>query len=394
MGTALLLGACSQFPVSGPADTSITQEASAGVSVDQTGVGYKYALVDLSESILPFVSEDPSTFAGTFGLGRAPSPEVKIGIGDVVAVTIFESSAGGLFIPNDAGSRPGNYVTLPNQTVDKTGNITVPYAGPIPFLGKTQGQVQKLIEEKLASRAIEPQAVVTLVTQHSSDVSVIGAVNSAGRFTVSAGGERVLDLLAQAGGLKKEPYQTTVTLQRGDRTATIDFNSLVGSPTENIYVTPGDTVYVFAEAKSFVALGATGANQRVEFSAQREVLTDAVGQAGGLLDDRANPAQTFIYRMEQRSRLQKMGVDLKPFGNAKEIPTVYRANLRDPASFFAARSFPMRDKDVLYVSNAASVELVKVLSVVNSVTNTAANTGGNAVTTRDAGYQLGRGAHQ
>ena len=41
----------------------------------------------------------------------------------------FEAAAGGLFIPAEAGVRPGNYVTLPNQPVDTKGFISVPYAG-------------------------------------------------------------------------------------------------------------------------------------------------------------------------------------------------------------------------------------------------------------------------
>jgi polysaccharide export outer membrane protein len=49
----------------------------------------------------------------------------------VVSVTIFEAEAGGLFVPSEAGARPGNFVTLPEQIVDSNGNITVPYAGTI-----------------------------------------------------------------------------------------------------------------------------------------------------------------------------------------------------------------------------------------------------------------------
>jgi hypothetical protein len=39
---------------------------------------------------------------------------------------IFEAEAGGLFVPSEAGARPGNFVTLPEQIVDSNGNITVP----------------------------------------------------------------------------------------------------------------------------------------------------------------------------------------------------------------------------------------------------------------------------
>jgi protein involved in polysaccharide export with SLBB domain len=61
---------------------------------------------------------------------RPPPRGIMLGVGDVVSITIFES-LGGLFFPNDAGARPGNFVTLPNQMADSNGNITVPYAGII-----------------------------------------------------------------------------------------------------------------------------------------------------------------------------------------------------------------------------------------------------------------------
>jgi protein involved in polysaccharide export with SLBB domain len=45
--------------------------------------------------------------------------------------------------PSDAGARPGNFVTLPNQILDSNGNITVPYAGTIPAAGKTPSKFDK-----------------------------------------------------------------------------------------------------------------------------------------------------------------------------------------------------------------------------------------------------------
>ena len=89
--------------------------------------------------------------------------EINFGVGDTVGVTIFESAAGGLFIPSEGSVRPGNFIELPNQLVDKSGYITVPYAGPIRAAGRTPQEVEGEIVQKLKARAIEPQAVVTLI---------------------------------------------------------------------------------------------------------------------------------------------------------------------------------------------------------------------------------------
>jgi protein involved in polysaccharide export with SLBB domain len=77
-----------------------------------------------------------------------PPPRITLGVGDVVSVTIFEAEPDGLLIPSDAGARPGDFVTLPDQVVDTDGNITVPYAGKIQAIGRT-AEVQEAINEAL-----------------------------------------------------------------------------------------------------------------------------------------------------------------------------------------------------------------------------------------------------
>jgi polysaccharide export outer membrane protein len=96
----------------------------------------------------------PLTISATFGDKR--TPEIKFGIGDVINVSVFEAAAGGLFIPIEAGVRPGNFVTLPSQPIDTQGNITEPYAGAVRAAGRTPSQVQQDIIDKIKNRAIEP----------------------------------------------------------------------------------------------------------------------------------------------------------------------------------------------------------------------------------------------
>src|SRR6185437_14771477 len=104
---------------------------------------------------------EPAVLAGAF-TDRRPPPAIKFGIGDTVSVTVFEAAAGGLFIPIEAGVRPGNFVTLPDQAVDNDGNISVPYAGTIPAAGRTNVEIQNDIVARIRNRAIEPQVVVAL----------------------------------------------------------------------------------------------------------------------------------------------------------------------------------------------------------------------------------------
>lgn len=393
---ALLAAACSHLPINGPHHRNITDGAATSLVSDRGTIAYDYALVDINKTVVSHTLDvGPESFFRTFGNAKGPAPILRVGVGDVVQISVFESAAGGLFIPAEAagGGRPASFLTFPPQQVDRSGTISVPYAGAIRAAGRTLPDIQRDIEGRLAKRAIEPQVVVSLTEQNATEAAVVGDVlNAANKFRIRFGGERILDMISRAGGTRFPGYELFVTLQRNNNRATVYFPTLVNNPAENIFVAPGDTIYVYREQQKFVALGAlttvgltTGLNAQFAFEQERLSLNEAVAKAGGLLDSRANPAQVFLYRIEYREALENMGVDLSAFPPEQElVPTVYRANFRDPSSFFFAQSFLMRHKDIIYVSNADSIEVVKFLGYVSTITSTISGVAGDAVLTRDA----------
>lgn len=384
--TALGLAGCTALPNSGPGPDLV--ESQATVKVTSAGkaktVGIDYALVDINKSVLAYAADTTiSSLVSGFGGGRGGAPSLPLGVGDIVQVTVFESQSGGLFIPADAGSRSGNFVSLPNQTIDRNGTISVPYAGRIRAVGRSVEQVQRDVEEKLANRAIEPQALITKVNSRSAQVAVLGDVNEPTKIELTEAGDRILDVISQAGGLSVPGEETYVTLQRRGKTATVYYERLVNTPAENIYVAPGDTIVIKRQRRTFMAFGASGLNGRFDFDESALTLGEGLGKAGGLLDNRADPGQVLLYRTVSRDLLVKLGVDTSRFtGNL--IPVIFRANLRDPAAFFAVQKFPMQDKDILYVTNSKSVELTKFLDILNNVTSTASGVSGDVLDTRDA----------
>lgn len=390
LAITVMLSGCTALPRSGPDDAAIESNAAIKVSTEGKKIGIDYVLVDINKSILGYFKDPVSaSFKDSFGGGRGGPPDIPLGIGDVLQVSIFEAQAGGLFIPSEAGSRPGNYITLPSQTIDRNGTISVPYAGRVVAAGRPKEQVEQEIEDQLANRAIEPQVVITTVTSRSSQVAVLGDVNDAAKVEISAAGERILDVISTAGGISSPGEETYVTLQRRGKTGTVSYQKLENTPAENIYVAPGDTVFVNRERRTFLAFGASGLNGRFDFEESNLTLGEALAKAGGLLDDRADPAQVVLYRTVDRKTLQKMNVDTSSF-SSEQIPVIFRANMRDPSAFFATQKFAMQDKDILYVSNSNSVELLKVLDIANSVTSSASGMSSDAVSTRDAVEQLVR----
>jgi polysaccharide export outer membrane protein len=337
-----------------------------------------YALVKLTSKVVESLGQYTPRIANQF-TDRRPPGDIRLGTGDVVSITVFEASAGGLFIPAEASARPGNFITIPNQTVDSEGNISVPYAGTVHARGRTVTEVQRTIVDQLKNQAIKPQVVISVVDQRTSMISVLGEVNHPERFPASAAGEHLLDAITRAGGPKEQGYDTWVMLERDGRRATVPFGALVFDPSNNIFVHPNDTIYAYAEPQTFVVFGATagttvttagagveatspaGAQGQFPFGAWRISLAEAVAKAGGLNDAAADPASVFLYRGELRQVAEKIGVDVSKF-DGPIIPVIYEVNFRDPTGYFLAKQFDMRNKDIIYVSNAASVEATKVLT--------------------------------
>lgn len=353
------------MPSSGPEDHVIKSEI--------TRSGPNYGLVKLTPQVVSVLQEyGPGALAGSFPDRRRPDT-IKFGIGDVVSVTIFEAAAGGLFIPAEAGVRPGNFVSLPNQNVDSAGNITVPYAGAVRALGRTPSEVQQDIVRAIGNRAIEPQVVVALITQNTSLISVLGEVNLPNRFPANAAGERVLDAITRAGGPKGPGYETWVTLERGGKRATVPFGALVFAPANNIWVHPGDTIYAYREPQVFLAFGASGQQGQFPFEMWKISMAQAMAKAGGLLDAQAEPAGVYVYRREPRELAERIGVDCSKFVGPL-VPVVYNVDFRDPGGYFLATKFDMRDKDVLFAANAATVDTAKFLQFARTVIATADDT--------------------
>ena len=383
-GAAFAVTGCTNthMPVAGPESWDVR-----GHNQDADSV--PYALVKLNPEVVSVLGTNAPGFYGTFA-DRRPPQEIKFGIGDVVSVTIFEAAAGGLFIPSEAGVRPGNFVQLPNQSVDSTGNIAVPYAGAVRAVDRTPAEVQQSIVNALRNRAIEPQAVVALVDQRTSLISVLGEVNTPARIPASAAGEKILDEITRAGGPKSQGYDTWVMLERGGKRATIPFGALVYDPRNNIFARPNDTIYVYREPQTFVVFGAAGAQGQFNFDAWRISLSEAIAKAGGLNDTLADPAAVFVYRGETRELAHRIGIDISKFAGPI-IPVVYNINLRDPAGYFFATKFQMRNKDVIFESNAAAVEEAKIMNYIRLVTATVNDpliAATNAVILRNSLYRI------
>jgi polysaccharide export outer membrane protein len=357
------LAGCSALPTAGPTVSDIMKQEVRG---NET----RFDLVDIDENVVRALSAAPhdSLQARFKKYGRPPEP--TIGVGDVLSVSIWEAAGGGLFgaSPTEHVSAGSRSVTIPDQVVTQDGAISVPFAGRIPAAGLKPVQVQHAVENRLAGKAIEPQAIVVISKSLTNTATVTGEVIQGARVPLSLKGDRLLDLIAAAGGARAPVYETFVRLSRDGITATIPMETLVSNPAENIYAQAGDVLTLVRLPQSFTVFGATGANTQINFTAEHMTLVEALAKSGGLQDQRSDPAGVFLFRYEPPPVINALGRPQLGTGPEGTTPAVYRLDLSDARSYFLAQRFPVQDKDIIYVANADLNELQKFFSLLNTLT--------------------------
>jgi polysaccharide export outer membrane protein len=262
--------------------------------------------------------------------------------------------------------RPGTLI--PDQRVGPDGAITIPYAGRIPVAGRTAAEVERTIEQRLDGKALDPQAQVIIKQSAANSVSVAGDVIGGKRVPLSPGGDRLLQVIAAAGGAQAPPGETFVRLSRGGVTATVPLAALVAEPDQDIFAEPGDVLTLVRQRQSFSVFGATGKNAAITFNSDRLSLSEALAKAGGLLDDRADPRAVFLFRYEPAQLVRALGQPLATAASGGVSPVVYRLDLMEGKSYHIAQRFPVRDKDIIFVADAKTQPIYKFFRVLSLIT--------------------------
>jgi polysaccharide export outer membrane protein len=282
-----------------------------------------------------------------------------VGTGDALEVTIWEAPPAALF-GGATDTRIGTAIstarptTLPELLVGPEGSISVPFAGQVPAGGRTLREIEADIVRRLRGRANAPQAIVRLVRNTTATVTVVGEVPNSARLPISPRGERLLDALAQVGGVKPPVNLTTIQVTRDGRTYRMALSDIITQANNNIVLAKDDVITALFQPYSFTVLGAAGKNDEIRFEAMGITLSQALGRFGGLQDGRANPRGVFLFRWEEPAT---------PGG--PRVPVIYSFDLKDPAVYFLAQQFRMADKDLIYITNSPIAELQRFVSIVS-----------------------------
>ena len=354
LGVAIVgLSACTSLPREGPTASEIEAQS------DQN----EYIIIDVDADVVRTLSElNPYGLSQRFTNSNASRRRNVVGVGDVLTVSIWEADKGGLFAGED-----GNHTDFEAIVVDAKGRISLPYAGAIKVAGMTTNTIQSQIIKRLEGKTIEPQVLVSVRQDTHNAITLSGDVTTPGRYPLALQGDRLIDVIAKAGGTKFPARETYVTFIRGDETAVQLLATVMETSEENIYVARGDQIYLTHDPKRYTALGAVTKPGIYTFESARVTVLEAVASAGGLLDQRADSTGLFVFRYERAATLDKIGIDHSHAvrGAGGRIPAIYRINMRHAKSYFYAQSFVLQNRDSVFVANADTAQLEKLLRLIN-----------------------------
>lgn len=318
-------------------------------------------VIDLDPAAVSAMPKDRETEGFAHTIGDAVPFNSIVGPGDGIAISVVEAPpavlfGAGTFGEAQEGIEQVSSGSMPEMMVDPAGQISVPFVGHVQAAGRTPDEIARDVELRLRKKAHLPQVSVRIVRNASANVVVAGEVNNSTRLPLSPKGERLLDAISAAGGVKPATNKTTIQVARGRKVASMPLDLIFKHPSDNIILQAGDVVTAIYQPYSFTALGAASRSSEVEFEATGLTLAQALGRVGGLQDQRANPKGVFLFRWQD-------GTD---HGRIQKIPVIYRINMKDPSTYFVMQNFQLQDKDVLYVANSSLAEFQRFAGIIAS----------------------------
>ncbi|MBU0499541.1 MAG: polysaccharide export protein [Gammaproteobacteria bacterium] len=374
----IFVSGCTSFlPSSGPSQGRVTNGSHESLNT-------AIKMVEVNDAVASRVVASKNRHLFSETLGSKVSMGNLVGAGDILQVSIWEAPPASLFGATMVDSRAGiatvGATVLPEQMVSSEGAISIPFAGMVPAAGFTLRQIETDIVRRLTGKANQPQVLVRMTSDASSTVIIVGEVSASKRMPLTPKRERLLDALAAAGGVTQPVGKMAIQVTRAGDARTLPLDTIIRDPRQNIVLQAGDIITAMNKPLSFTVLGAAGKNEEINIEAQGISLAQALARSGGLNGDRADAKGLFVFRFEDASVFEEMNDDESDQRArlARKVPVIYRFDMKDPGMFFVAQQFPVRHKDVLYVSTASSIGFQRFLNIVNSLSAVAAG-GANVI---------------
>jgi len=287
-----------------------------------------------------------------------------IAAGDRLTITVYENVKDDPLLGN-SGQRLSQ---LSELQVDGDGFIFIPYAGRIRAAGASPEELRNEIAKKLDPQTPDPQIIVQRIAGDGATITISGAAGGQGVYPIERPTRTLSAMLARAGGVTIDPETAIVRVTRNGQTGKVWLLDLYENPRLDIALRAGDRIVIEEDTRAFVALGATGAQNRVPFETQNLSAIEALAIVGGLNTSLADPTGVFVLRNEP-AEVANAVLGRTDLVGAQRL--IYVLDLTQPTGMFEARDFLIRDGDTVYVTEAPYVQWQKTIGALTGTATAA-----------------------
>ncbi len=330
-------------------------------------------VVSVNSRVTKATAVTPSLgFSGSF-LSAGPVGSDVISAGDRLTITVYENVKDDPLLGN-SGQRLSQLAEL---QVDGEGFIFIPYAGRVRAAGASPEDLRIEIAKKLDPQTPDPQVIVQRVAGDGSTVTISGSAGAQGVYPIERPTRTLSAMVARAGGVTIDPETAIVRVTRNGHTGKVWLLDLYENPQLDIALRAGDQIVIEEDTRAFVAMGATGAQNRVPFESQNLSAIEALAIVGGLNTSLADPTGVFVFRNEP-AEIANTVLGRNDLIGAQRM--IYVLDLTQPTGMFEARDFLIRDGDTVYVTEAPYVQWQKTIGAITgtaSAANSIAGASGN-----------------
>lgn len=174
----------------------------------------------------------------------------RLQVNDILYIDIKANNSEivSLFKGGEASSGSGGGLYFSGYTVDRHGNIRIPYIGDLNVLGYTENEVREKIEGELSTFFKKPELVFVTVKLAGIRFLVTGEVGSPGTINLTQNQVSIIDAIANAGEISELGNRENVIIIRktldGVKKYKLDLTKIEIFESENFYVQPNDIIYV------------------------------------------------------------------------------------------------------------------------------------------------------
>lgn len=352
LGCVLLVGGCDIIPRGAALQSEVL-----AVSQDPE-VAPSFAVEAVArENLAIFHGWPAADLSHYHWIDRVDQPNTRtIRSGDMIRVTVWSTGENGLL--TSLGQRN---VTLPETRVSSSGRIFLPYIGDLNVSGMSPDRARERIQEAYSATVPSAQVQIEMVEGRAQTVSFVDGISAPGRYPLPDNDFTILELIAEGGGISQNLNNPQVRLHRGGRIFGISAERLLETPTSNTTLIGGDKVFVEADNRSFLSLGAAGTESIHDFPTDTVSALEALSIIGGVTDTRADAKGILILRRYPTGavKVDRSGPD--------HSRTIFTIDLTTADGLFSADQFSIESGDLIYVTESPLTAANSIFALVGSI---------------------------